>query len=163
MTKDWKRAQPRRRRPTVIRLQSGCAICGERPDGRGLAQDHCHATERERDLLCQRCNVGLGQFRDRPDLLRRAADYLQCHAEGRAWLPPTAEPSVVPGDRAGEALHALWMMGKLAAQTTEAPDGERYHPEPKVRPGDRASEALHDLWALSRAMQLARLAAKAGR
>lgn len=55
-----------------------CAICGdEEKDGWSLSVDHCHSTGRVRGLLCRRCNVGLGLMRDRPDLLRLAADYLQ--------------------------------------------------------------------------------------
>jgi hypothetical protein len=57
----------------------GCAICGaERSvDGRTLAVDHCHATGRVRGLLCARCNYALGLIDDRPELLRRAAVYLE--------------------------------------------------------------------------------------
>ena len=66
-----------------------CAICEEyesRVTATGeetpLCVDHDHAAEAEkgimivRGLLCSRCNTGLGMFRDRPDLLRAAADYL---------------------------------------------------------------------------------------
>jgi hypothetical protein len=52
-----------------------CAIC-KMPSRRRLEVDHCHATGMVRGLLCQACNVGLGRFKDRPALLRAAADYL---------------------------------------------------------------------------------------
>lgn len=56
---------------------AGCAICGRVENGKGLALDHCHATNKPRGWLCSTCNSGLGQFYDRPDLLRTAADYLE--------------------------------------------------------------------------------------
>jgi hypothetical protein len=57
-----------------------CAICGEsNPSGRRLAVDHNHATGAVRKLLCATCNTALGQMRDNPDLLRKAADYLEAH------------------------------------------------------------------------------------
>jgi Recombination endonuclease VII len=51
-----------------------CALCRERP---AEHVDHDHQTGRVRGVLCFLCNVGLGQFTDRPDLLRRAIDYLE--------------------------------------------------------------------------------------
>jgi hypothetical protein len=60
-----------------------CAICGEKEKavirGRGLslAVDHCHEKGNVRGLLCHRCNKALGEFKDSPTLLRKAADYLE--------------------------------------------------------------------------------------
>jgi hypothetical protein len=59
----------------LVEVQGGlCAICRERPPDH---VDHDHATGAVRGMLCFNCNGGLGQFRDRPDLLRLAAEYLE--------------------------------------------------------------------------------------
>lgn len=60
----------------VIRSQQDnkCAICG---DENPTDLDHCHKTKKIRWLLCRHCNRGLGAFRDRPDLLRKAAYMLE--------------------------------------------------------------------------------------
>lgn len=50
-----------------------CTICG---DETNLVVDHCHETNKIRGLLCNRCNKGLGLFRDDPDLLEFARIYL---------------------------------------------------------------------------------------
>lgn len=51
-----------------------CAICEERP---AAHVDHDHATGEIRGILCFTCNAGLGNFRDRPDLLDKAVHYLE--------------------------------------------------------------------------------------
>ena len=59
--------------------RGGCAICGSPggPDDKRLHVDHCHETGGVRGLLCSPCNVTLGMFRDDPERLRAAADYLE--------------------------------------------------------------------------------------
>jgi hypothetical protein len=64
------------------RQGNACAICrsSEWP-GKGNRPhvDHDHATGKIRQLLCTRCNTGLGQFDDDPSRLRAAAEYLERH------------------------------------------------------------------------------------
>lgn len=57
-----------------------CIICGGSQSGQ-LAIDHDHKTLAVRGALCTRCNLGLGHFRDRPELLRLAALYLEGKCE----------------------------------------------------------------------------------
>jgi hypothetical protein len=51
-----------------------CAICGR--DGE-LHLDHDHTSNKVRGLLCQRCNLGIGQFADNPATLLSAARYME--------------------------------------------------------------------------------------
>lgn len=61
----------------LFTLQNGkCKICDKPPDGKHLYIDHCHITNRVRGLLCNACNLGLGQFKDRRDLIERALAYI---------------------------------------------------------------------------------------
>jgi hypothetical protein len=57
-----------------------CGICGFEAEwglkGRGLARDHDHKTGAFRGYLCLSCNVGLGHFKDDPELLKKAIAYL---------------------------------------------------------------------------------------
>lgn len=62
-----------------------CAICRNASNGHGKFHvDHDHQTGAIRGLLCGACNMGMGQFRDRADILRAAADYLTRYAEKSA-------------------------------------------------------------------------------
>ena len=75
-------------RDELIASQGGvCCIClSAVPEH----VDHCHKTGRVRGVLCFSCNAALGQFKDRPDAIRRAAAYV----EGIAWKPTLVAPGV---------------------------------------------------------------------
>jgi len=53
-----------------------CAICKD-PLGPKPHLDHCHETKKVRGLLCVRCNMGIGFFKDSPLRLQQAIDYLK--------------------------------------------------------------------------------------
>ena len=55
----------------------GCPLCQR--ETQDWVADHDHATGAPRDFLCRSCNAGLGMFKDNPEALRRAADYLEKH------------------------------------------------------------------------------------
>lgn len=57
----------------VLASTFSCTICG---DEDSLVVDHDHKTNKIRGLLCNRCNKGLGLFRDDPNLLEFARVYV---------------------------------------------------------------------------------------
>jgi recombination endonuclease VII len=63
-----------------------CAICKTDTPGtarhgnrKSFAVDHCHETNEVRALLCEKCNQGLGCFRDDLTILEQALAYLRRH------------------------------------------------------------------------------------
>lgn len=70
---------------TLFEEQRGkCKICETPITNRFLDEysakthlDHCHRTGVVRGILCHMCNSGLGLFNDDPDILRKAADYVE--------------------------------------------------------------------------------------
>ncbi|MEU5538246.1 endonuclease VII domain-containing protein [Streptomyces sp. NPDC020362] len=75
-------------RDGLIASQEGvCCICLAAPPAH---VDHCHETGRVRGVLCFSCNAALGQFKDQPEAIRRAAAYV----EGNAWKPTLVAPGV---------------------------------------------------------------------
>jgi len=60
-----------------LKQQGRCGICRQSPGSKALAVDHCHKTGKVRGLLCTLCNLGLGNLRDDPKLLRAALKWLR--------------------------------------------------------------------------------------
>lgn len=74
----------------LARQGGACLICGRGSRGRTWTIDHDHELARlhahpdsaacrhcVRGILCTTCNVGLGCFLDSPEVLRRAAAYVE--------------------------------------------------------------------------------------
>lgn len=96
----------------LLKLQVGlCAVCSDFP---AAHVDHDHATGMVRGLACSACNTGMGQLRDDPITLRRAADYVS----GRLVRTVTTEdggtrlsltvPDVDPASVPRGGWKALW-------------------------------------------------------
>jgi hypothetical protein len=60
----------------ILESNNSCPICQE-PFIKTPHVDHDHITGKIRSLLCDSCNKGLGFFKDDPQILRDAADYLE--------------------------------------------------------------------------------------
>ena len=68
----------------LVAQEFACAICKEpekystsKETKPTLAVDHCHKSSKVRGLLCSQCNQALGKFKDDPELLESALDYLK--------------------------------------------------------------------------------------
>ncbi len=69
----------------ILRSQDGrCPICLRTlsisfGDKSAFHLDHDHRTGRIRGILCGNCNCGIGQLKDLPGNMRRAAEYVETH------------------------------------------------------------------------------------
>lgn len=64
----------------ILARQGGrCAICDatENPPRKHFDIDHRHSDSKVRGLLCHKCNIGLGAFRDNTVFLSNAISYLE--------------------------------------------------------------------------------------
>jgi hypothetical protein len=63
-----------------LEQDEACAICLAPSPSGPLHVDHDHVTGAVRQLLCTCCNTALGKFRESPEILARALEYLERHA-----------------------------------------------------------------------------------
>jgi len=61
---------------------NNCQICNKKVDGTSRHIDHCHNTGVARGILCRKCNLGLGHFRDNKKYLKMAIKYLKANSNG---------------------------------------------------------------------------------
>ena len=64
----------------MLEEQNGCCkICcvSEEESGKRLHVDHSHKTGKVRGLLCTRCNTAIGKFKEDPEIIRRAIEYVE--------------------------------------------------------------------------------------
>jgi len=75
----------------LLEKQGGCCgICrAPKNINRRFVVDHNHETKKVRGLLCDRCNKGLGLFRDNRDLLVKAGAYLEINGSYAQVREPT--------------------------------------------------------------------------
>ena len=94
--KRWMKNNPERHKNNVLKRVYGitleeqknlfkaqnkcCAICKTKvPSYPGWVTDHCHAQNKVRGILCNRCNLLLGRAKDNVEILFSAARYLKKH------------------------------------------------------------------------------------
>jgi hypothetical protein len=76
-------------KPLVREAKGVCSICLNRFDKsrRCMAVDHDHKTGAVRGVVCSLCNAGLGHFKDKPALLRKAAKYVEKFTPSEQGFP----------------------------------------------------------------------------
>ena len=60
----------------LVDQNNQCAIC-KKEIGWEAAVDHCHTTNKVRGLLCRKCKLGLGGFKDNIETIRKAILYVK--------------------------------------------------------------------------------------
>lgn len=90
LTREQKRLRRKKIYDNLFIKQNGlCAICNKpeimknryTKDIQVLAIDHNHETGKIRGLLCMKCNTAIGRMNDDPELLKKAANYLESYGE----------------------------------------------------------------------------------
>lgn len=85
----------------LVSQDSRCKICDV--ESSGLVVDHCHNSGEIRGLLCPNCNKGLGLFKDSPERMERAAQYL---IETKSETPSSISPTSISGGYAEDQSRA---------------------------------------------------------
>jgi hypothetical protein len=134
----------------LTRQHNACGIC-EQPFTCTPCIDRCHKTRMVRGLLCNKCNLGLGNYNDNPAFLRRAAGYLERWQQRLSELHDREENDMT--DDPAEESKAARLVRKAILLELHQPCGVDLPPPiHKLQAVARAlvakAEAAHDLQAI---------------
>jgi len=66
----------------IVKQNGLCAICNQpEKNGNRISLDHDHKTGKNRELLCNNCNMGIGRLKESEEILLSAISYLKKHGE----------------------------------------------------------------------------------
>lgn len=65
----------------LIAQNNNCAICERSLLGKKANVDHDHSTGKIREILCTRCNLGIGYFEESSDIFFKCIEYLKRHGK----------------------------------------------------------------------------------
>ena len=90
------RAYPTTNSKRFTEAKALCARFADSPpkNTKSTHLDHCHTSGRIRGVLCASCNKGLGHFKDDPDLVKRAAHYIETADTG--YVVPEKYTKAIP-------------------------------------------------------------------
>ena len=91
----------------LVKQDSRCKICNV--ESSGLVVDHCHTSGAVRGLLCSNCNKGLGLFKDSPERMVKAADYINESQTGSTDRVPSKNCSDM------DQLYGVYVTGTTPA------------------------------------------------
>jgi hypothetical protein len=114
-----------------------CAICKtlfSELETREVHADHDHRTNEPRGVLCRHCNVGLGIFKDSPNLLNAAAEYLaRPTMKGITMLEPKVEELKTAVEQNTAVLRELIAALTAAGALQTAQASAAAHSSPAVK------------------------------
>ena len=98
-----------------------CAICADaiynKDDSNGRQStayvDHCHSSDKIRGLLCHKCNIGLGMFKDTPEILEKAIEYVKRDTDLRCRDNGDTEPECGQDTHDRDEGHPKWTQEEL--------------------------------------------------
>lgn len=131
-----------------------CAICSTPPDVTrkrgGLHVDHDHTTKQVRGLLREKCNQGLGFFRDDIDLMEAAIKYCtDPPARKVEFTKPLPKPDLSVGERNPAKQEILDLVCKSCGHTFQRKAKDEFAHRSRGKEGPFCSQGCSGTWAQS--------------